>query len=39
MWGTIKHLHYLHSAGVLKITNELVNEIYSVFWEGVRKKA
>jgi len=38
MWGTVKHLHYLHAAGAAKITNELIDEIYSVFWEGIRER-
>ena len=38
MWGTVKHLHYLHAAGAAKITDELIDEIYSIFWEGIRER-
>ena len=38
MWGTIKQLHYLHNNGLLKITDDLINDIYEVFWEGIRVK-
>lgn len=36
MWGTLKQLHYLHINNAIKITEELINDIYTVFWEGIR---
>jgi len=36
MWGTVKQLHYLHINKAIEITDELVNDIYTVFWEGIR---
>ncbi len=36
MWGTIKQLHYLHINKAIEITDELINDIYTVFWEGIR---
>jgi len=36
MWGTIKQLHYLHNTGALIITDELICDIYEIFWEGIR---
>ena len=36
MWGTLKQLHYLHINNAIEITDELINDIYAVFWEGIR---
>lgn len=36
MWGTVKQLHYLHINKAIEITDELINDIYTVFWEGIR---
>jgi AcrR family transcriptional regulator len=38
LWGTVKQLHYLHASGAVKITDELIDDIYRVFWEGIRAK-
>lgn len=36
MWGTIRQLHYLHINKAINITEELLDDIYTVFWEGIR---
>ncbi len=36
MWGTIKQLHYLFDSGQAAITEDLINEIFCLFWEGIR---
>jgi len=36
MWGTIKQLHYLYVNNAINLTEELIDDIYSVFWEGIR---
>ena len=36
MWGTVKQLHYLHINDAIRITEDLINDIYAVFWEGIR---
>ncbi len=36
MWGTIKQLHYLHVNNAIRLTQELIDDIYAVFWEGIR---
>ncbi|MGL4368283.1 MAG: TetR/AcrR family transcriptional regulator [Spirochaetota bacterium] len=38
MWGTIKQLHYLHTTGALAVTDSIIDDVYSVFWEGIRAK-
>ncbi|HPJ35469.1 MAG TPA: TetR/AcrR family transcriptional regulator [Spirochaetota bacterium] len=36
MWGTVKQLHHLHINKAIKLTDELIDDIYAVFWEGIR---
>jgi len=36
MWGTIKQMHHLYINDSIQITEELIADIYSVFWEGIR---
>ena len=38
MWGTVKQLHHLYTSEGVKITDDLIDDIYSVFWEGIRKR-
>jgi len=38
MWGTIKQIHAQHTAGLLPLTDGLIDEIYEVFWEGIRAR-
>lgn len=38
MWGTVKQLHHLHTTGSIKVTDDIIDDIYSVFWEGIRKR-
>jgi len=35
MWGTVRHLFALHTTKTARITEELVEEIFSVFWKGI----
>lgn len=39
MWGTIHQLHQLQASGVRQITQDLVDEIFSVVWDGMSKPA
>jgi len=36
MWGTVRQLHYLYVNKAIEITEDLINDIYNVFWEGIR---
>ncbi|MBI4998864.1 MAG: TetR/AcrR family transcriptional regulator [Rhodocyclales bacterium] len=38
MWGTIHQLHQLQVSGVRQISQDLIDEIFSVFWEGMSKR-
>lgn len=36
MWATAKQLHYLHINNAITITENLLDEIFNVFWEGIK---
>jgi len=38
MWGTILELCRQKDSGALTITEDLIADIYSVFWEGIRRR-
>lgn len=36
MWATVKQLHYLHINNAAKLTEKYLNDIFEVFWEGIK---
>jgi AcrR family transcriptional regulator len=38
LWGLVKEVHHQSDAGSLAVTESLIEEIFSVFWEGVRAR-
>lgn len=38
MWGTVLQLCRQKDSGALTISDSLVDDIYSVFWEGIRRR-
>lgn len=36
MWSTVKQLHYLHINNAITITEELLDDVFNVFWEGIK---
>ena len=39
MWGTIHQLHQLQVSGIRQISQDLIDEIFSVFWDGMSRPA
>lgn len=38
MWGTIHQLHQLQYSGVQPVTEALINEVFEVVWDGMRRR-
>lgn len=38
LWGLVKEVHHQHDAGSLAVTDAMIDEIFSVFWEGIRAR-
>lgn len=38
MWGTIQQLHQLQYSGVRQIDEDLINDIFNVVWDGMRRR-
>jgi AcrR family transcriptional regulator len=38
MWGTVRQLHQLQASGVQQVTEDLINDIFQVVWDGMRRR-